>query len=249
MRRIFLQIAILVVGIMGLVACSKNDSNQPGPTHMRWINVVPKVGFDIYSNSEKIASDLPFDTLTSYAAGLPGFYNLRVVKTGTSDTLINGSQQLTSATYYSTYILPDTTGGVINENKATVSIVTENTTIPSIDTAKLRFFNFAPFSPAINVVMSIDGRVNVADTLRPFLRRIYNDQSYTSSYSTYQQFRAGINWKFDLYNASDLTVPLKPIKTFYITLRSQGIFTLILKPIVGATKVDTFDYKIIERNF
>ncbi|PZP48966.1 MAG: hypothetical protein DI598_08965 [Pseudopedobacter saltans] len=251
MRRIFFQIVVLAAAVSSLVACSKSDnSGQPGPTRMRWINVVPNMGFDIYSNQEEVASDLPFDTLTGYAAGLPGFYNLRVVKTGTSDTLVNGNQQLQSGIYYSMFLLPDTSGGQINTNKATVSIVTENTLSPvaGIDTLKLRFFNFAPFSPAIDVVMSIEGRTLPADTLRPFLRRIYNDQSYSSNYTQYGLFRSNNRWKFDLYNASE-GVGRQPIKTFYQALNAGSVYTLYIKPIVGMENTDTFDFKFIQKGY
>lgn len=241
MRKIIVQIVILFITLFGLVACSKNDSGRPNPTYMRWINVTPNMGFDIYSNTEKIASNLIYDTLTNYASGMPGFYNLQIVKAGSADTLISGRQQLISGNYYSMFLLPDTTGGQINTNKATVSIVTENTSVPVTDTMKLRFFNFAPFSTAVNVVMSRDGSTLTADTLRPFLRRIYNDQSYQSGYSVYGIFFAA-NWKINLYDANSNAF----LDSFHYQFASNGIYTMYLKP---ANNKNKFTYKVIKRGF
>jgi len=241
MKQFFVRIGILVTAVVGMVACSKNDNDQPGPTHMRWVNVVPNLSFDIYSNGTLIVPKLPFDSLTSYASGLPSFYNLQIAKYGTSDTLVNGRQQLQSGLYYSMFLLPDTTGGQINANKVTIATVTENTFAPSVDTCKIRFFNFAPYTPPIDVVISKDGRTRPSDTLRPFSRRIYNDQSVSSSYTTYYQMFAS-NLKINLYNDIDSSL----IRTIPWTFDSRGVYTIYLKPVPGKSGKDTFDFSVLK---
>ncbi len=248
MRNIFLNIVVLVFIVVGMVACSKNDSNQPGPTHMRWMNVTPGMSFDIYSNREKIYDALKFDSATSYAYGLPSFYYLQIIKTGTSDTIIKGNQQLQSGLYYSTFIVPDTVDQKISTTSATVSTITDNVTIPSVDSIKLRFFNFAPFTNPITVVMTIDGRIRTTDTLRPFVQRIFNDQASYSTNTRYTQF-LNINWKINFYNSNTNTL----IKSFHanelLGFRSQGIYTLYLKARPGETTKDTFDYAMFRSNY
>ena len=244
MRRIFLNIIVLVSLVAGMAACSKNGDNQPGPAHMRWINVTPGMAFDIYSNGENIYKNLQFDSSTGYASGLPSFYYLQIKQSGTSDTVVNGRQQLQSGLYYSMFIVPDTLNGQISATKASAAIVTENAARPAIDTMKLRFYNFAPFSPAINVVMTIDGRINASDTLRPFSQRIFNDQSTYSSYSTYITLMA-FNWKVHFYNASTS----KLIDSFHYKFSSQTINTMYLKPVPGKSGADTFDYKVIQTGY
>lgn len=246
MRKIFLNIVVLVLAIAGMVGCSKNDSNQPGPTHMRWINVTPGMGFDIYSNREELYNNLKFDSLTPYAYGLPSFYYLQIKKTNTSDTIISGYQQLQSGAYYTMFLVPDTTNGQISTTSASVATITDNVSIPSVDSVKLRFFNLAPFTNPINVVMTIDGRTRPTDTLRPYIfqQRIFNDQASYSSYTGYVQMLA-FNWKIHFYNSKDSL-----IKFFYASqFRSQGIYTLYLKGREGVTTKDSFDYSLFQSSY
>ncbi|MFT4203508.1 MAG: DUF4397 domain-containing protein [Chitinophagaceae bacterium] len=245
MRNTFFCIAVLISLVAVMVACSKNDSSQPGPTHMRWINVTPGMAFDVYSDEEQIASDIAFDSVTSYAYGLPSFYYLQILKTGTSDTIVSGRQQMQSGLYYSMFVIPDTTSdGEISDTDASVAIVTENTDLPSIDTFKYRFFNFAPFTSPISVVMTIDGRTGTSDTLRPFSRRIFNDQASYSTYSKYSQTIAA-NWKIHFYNSTDTTL----IDSFHYLFSSRGVYTIYLKAIEGVTTKNKFKDTIIQRGY
>lgn len=244
-KNVFRKIGVFLF-VTGLVACSKNDNNQPGPTRMRWINATPNMSFDIYSNSEKIASSIAFDSVTDYAAGLPSLYSLEIRKAGSESSILQGMQQLQSGNYYSMFILPDTSNRQLSTTSATVSIVTENTVTPPQDSLKLRFFNFAPYTPPINVVMTIDGRTRPADTLRPFLQRIYNDQATSSSYTVYKQFLA-INWKIHLYNSVDSSF----IDSFRFPnlLPNRGVYTLYLKAVPGKPTSDTIGHELIQRGY
>lgn len=245
MKQLFFKIFLLIAILSGIVACTKNDNNQPGPTRMRWINVTPGLSLDIYSNREKIVTGLLYDTMTAYAAGLPSFYNLQIVKNGTSDTLISGRQQLLSGTYYSMFLVPDTTGGAINTNKVTVSTVTDNISIPNTDTSKIRFFNFAPYTPSMNVYLTLDGRARPQDTLRFFNNRVFNDQATFSGYSNFVQIMSAPGWKVNLVSSLD---NITLIDTFRVDLLSRNIYTIYLKTVPGKPVTDTIGHKVLIQN-
>ncbi|QES90429.1 DUF4397 domain-containing protein [Rhizosphaericola mali] len=214
-----------------LISCSKNDSSVPALTAMKFTNAYPGHTYDIYTNDNKLVSSLTYDSSTSYAYGEPKIYSIKINETGSSTDLVNGIQQLQSGVNYSMYLAPVVNiadSSLVSDAVSSV-ILNDNTTIPNIDTCKIRIIDLAPFTPIVNFVFSQDGRTARADTLWPSLNRYFNDQETYSSRTAFFQIPSGV-WHVNYLKAIDSTVL---ISRSTLNFQSRGVYTIYLKGVAN----------------
>ncbi|SDZ73395.1 protein of unknown function [Arachidicoccus rhizosphaerae] len=185
MRRIYLLL-IVFIGLT-LWACTKSSvTGNQSPTRIRLINAMPAKSFDLVLNSETLQDNIPYDSATPFLNGPAGFYKLLIHENGSTDTLINGNQYLQAGEKYSLFLIPDSSNRV---DGVKLSVVTDNETAPLYDSAKFRFFNFAPDTTSVSVVrLKRKGISTSYDTIFPYLGigRTYLDNSLNSTLGQYK---------------------------------------------------------------
>ena len=185
MKRIY----ILFMAFIGLTlwACTKSSSTgSQAPARIRLINAMPGKSFDLMLNDEVLAEDIPYDSATEFLKGPAGFYKLMIHENGTQDTIVHGNQYLQAGEKYSLFLLPDSANRV---EGVKFSVITDNDELPTFDSAKFRFLNFAPDTSSLTIVrLHRRGQTNVYDTVPPYLGigRTYLDNSLNSRLGQYQ---------------------------------------------------------------
>lgn len=184
MKRIF-SILILFIGLT-IWACTKSSTTgSQAPTRIRMINAMPGKSFDLVLNDETLAENIGYDSATEFLNGPAGFYKLLIHENGSEDTLINGNQYLQAGEKYTLFLIPDSSNRV---RGVKLSVVTDNDEIPMYDSAKFRFFNFAPDTASLSIVrLKKRGISDRYDTIYPYLGvgRTYLDNSLNSQLGQY----------------------------------------------------------------
>ncbi|UAY57062.1 DUF4397 domain-containing protein [Arachidicoccus terrestris] len=184
MKRIF-YILVVFIGIT-IWACTKSSvTGSQAPTRIRMINAMPGKSFDLILNDETLAENIAYDSATEFLNGPAGFYKLLIHENGSNDTLINGNQYLQAGEKYTLFLIPDSSNRV---NGVKLSVVTDDDEIPSFDSAKFRFFNFAPDTTSMSIVrLKRRGTSDRYDTIYPYLGvgRTYLDNSLNSQLGQY----------------------------------------------------------------
>ena len=177
---------ILFIGLT-LWACTKSSTTgNQSPTRIRLINAMPGKSFDLVLNEEVLAAEIPYDSATDFMNGPAGFYKLLIRENGSVDTIINGNQYLQAGEKYSLFLLPDSANRV---EGVRLSVITDNDELPRFDSAKFRFFNFAPDTSSLTIVrLRKRGQTMDYDTIFPHLGigRTYMDNSLNSRLGQYQ---------------------------------------------------------------
>ena len=184
MKRIYIILTIFIAATVW--ACTKSSvTGNQAPTRIRLINAMPSKSFDLELNDEVLAENIGYDTFSAFLNGPAGFYKLLIHQSGQADTVINGNQYLQAGEKYSLFLIPDSsrrTSGV------KLSVVTDDDVVPMYDSAKFRFFNFAPDTTSMSIVrLKRRGNTNRYDTVMPYLGvgRTYLDNSLNSRLGQY----------------------------------------------------------------
>src|SRR5215471_8681172 len=163
MKKTLFGFLLLILTVFVISSCKLNDNNTSSPiASFGIVNVSPNAGnLDVYLNTTPIVYNLPYGTDTGYFSISPGAYTFMVDTTGSTAPRLNTSVSFTPGFTYSIFIID-------SSSNLQVAQVEDNFTAPATDSADVRFFNFSPNSPAIDVAVS--GNVL-------FSSRAYNDVS------------------------------------------------------------------------
>ncbi|MGF7229869.1 DUF4397 domain-containing protein, partial [Arachidicoccus sp.] len=141
----FFLFFVLIIG--AIVACTKSTvDNQLRPTYFRLANVTSGRSFDMQVNKNGLFTGISFDSITPYASGSPGVYNLAISDNASGTDILNSYQSMQSGVYYTLFIVPDSTSGV---QQPRTSLIADNNVLPQYDSAKVRFLNFSPNAPSV----------------------------------------------------------------------------------------------------
>ncbi|HTN36405.1 MAG TPA: DUF4397 domain-containing protein [Arachidicoccus sp.] len=212
----------LFIVLMIWAACTKSSvTGNQAPTSVRLINAMPGKSFDLVLNDETLLQDIPYDSATAFLNGPSGFYKLLIHENGSNDTLINGNQYLQSGEKYSLFLLPDSANRV---NGVKLSVVTDNADIPQFDSAKIRFFNFAPDTTSVSFVrLKRRGITHVYDTILPYLGigRTYLDNSLNNQLGQYADIHID-TYLFEFLKTND---PGKLLDSMTLTIQRGKFYT------------------------
>lgn len=238
--KLILPFLSICLCLLLFAACGKKEVDTSKlTTYISFQNFQTDNAFDIYSNGEKIISNLRFDSTFAftkdYAKGLGSLYTLTITKANDpSYVYLNGTQYLQSDRKYNLIIIPADTANRISPDSISYSILTEST-YPVFygDSANVRFFDFSQLLPLTTLVFQQPGLNNGAQLLdsihiTSFARRYYNDQAVTSSYTGYNLLTA----RNDTLNFFDATYTTntsanRRLKTTALFLR-QHYYTIYL---------------------
>lgn len=221
MKRIpFLFTGFLLVAIWW--ACTKSSvTGNQAPTSVRLINAMPGKTFDLVLNANAVFDNIEYDSATDFKNGPSGFYKLVVHENGNSDTLINGNQYLQSGVKYTLFMVPDSANRV---NGVKLSVVTDNDISPLYDSAKVRFFNFAPDTTSITWVrLKRQGSSDQYDTVRPYLAvgRTYMDNNLDNNLGQYTTIFTD-TYVFEFIKTND---PTKLIDSLNVPIQRDKFYT------------------------
>jgi len=166
------------------------------------INAMPGKSFDLILNDETLAEDVAYDDATDFLNGPAGFYKLLIHEHGSEDTLVNGNQYLQAGQKYTLFLIPDSSDRV---NKVKLTVITDNDEVPLYDSAKFRFFNFAPDTTSVSIVrLKRRGITDRYDTIYPYLGvgRTFLDNSLNSQLGQYSTIFTD-NYLFEFLKTND----------------------------------------------
>lgn len=193
----------LVFVTLAFAGCFRSsDDVRPANTNLNFVNVVPGTSFTININGAGLVSSstpLNYGNATQMASGAPGLYDIQITPTTATNAWINGTVSLQSGAYSSMYLIPDSASITSNTSTTAYFTIINNVAPVLPDTsvlkyANIRFFHFSPDTLIINVnfIRLIGGIPSILsqDTLHLFQNRSFNDQSITSSFSTFSTIPA-----------------------------------------------------------
>lgn len=203
-----------LAAIVGVVSCNtKNDNTSLPVASFGVVNASPDSGnLDVYVGGNVAVQNFAFGSDTGYFAINPGTYSLQVAPTGTSNFVINTNASFAPGTSYSVFTIDSTS-----------AVAADSFTVPSTDSVRVRFFNFSPNAPAVDLA--------VAGGSTWFTNRTFNDQAANAGYQSFITIPAG-TYNLELRTAGTSTVLLP--------LPSEGllggkVYTLYARGILGAT--------------
>lgn len=228
---------MLLVGLVIWAACTKSSvTGNKSPANVRLINAMPGKTFDLVLNSNPLFEDIPYDSATPFKSGPAGFYKLLIHENGKKDTLINGNQYLQGGEKYTLFLIPDSTNRV---NEVKLSVVTDDAVVPLYDSAKFRFFNFAPDTTSMSVVrLKRRGSSQIYDTVLPYLAvgRTFLDNSLDNNLGQYQSIFTD-TYVFEFLKTND---PGKLIDSLTVTIQKGKFYTFYYQ---GYDSVTTGEYR------
>lgn len=218
----YLWMVLLGLGLVIWAACTKSTvTGNKAPASVRLVNAMPGKKFDLMLNDKPIFEDIPYDSATVFKQGAGGFYKLLIHENGVEDTLVNGNQYLQGGEKYSLFLIPDSTNRV---NGVKLSVVTDDAIEPLYDSAKFRFFNFAPDTTSISVVrLKRRGTSDIYDTVLPYLAigRTFLDNSLDNNLGQYQSIFTD-TYVFAFLKTND---PGKLIDTLNVSIQKGKFYT------------------------
>ncbi len=170
---------------------------------------------DILLNQNNIATNIPFGSYTMYNQVASGSANVKVRPSlGNSAFIKDTTFSVEEGNYYSVFLIDSV------EHLTTVT-VQDNLAITGRDTVRLRFLNFSPDAPAVDVYAR-------TETTSPFLiwgNRQFTDNASNDTINTFLTAAAGSYILSMVKSGStDTLVSFKDVD-----LTSSGNFTLLLK--------------------
>lgn len=229
MKQSFIQAVLLTSIIFLAIGCIKKDpessvaqvlltplSPNAGRVDLSINGVLYQTGVD-YSNSTTAGTvryTLPYYNIEP-KTGTTISYNLNGMPTAYASI----NKDVLEDNVYSTFLID-------SASKAKVVVVNDNLTDPTPGKVKIRFFNFCPNSPALDVVIQ-------GSSGKLFTNRSYNDQTTATANENFIEIDAG-TYTFLFNNAvSGATA----YTTSSQTLLPDRIYTLIARGFVGGAGV------------
>jgi hypothetical protein len=172
MDKRLLQTIILTAVFACFFNCNK--TTLVTNTQLRVINVYPgSQAQDMrLDGTLKQPTAITYGLKNAYYSIQPGTYNFTLAPTGTNTYNTNDNIDFTAGRNYLMYLV--NVGGVLQPEVAQININTLGS-----DTSEMRFFNFSPNSPYVDVAMHLQAYYN------PLLEQNYTDTTYAIYSSRY----------------------------------------------------------------
>ena len=173
----------------------------------------PRVNVSI--NSVPFVDTLAYGKYTPYVSAPAGLYNFNFYPEGSATSVLNNSISLAANKVYSYFVID-------SFSKVQSAVVEDIIIAPSSDSIRIRFFNFSPNLPPVDVIDSAANAVL-------FSIRGFNDQANNPGLATFNRLKAGT-----------YTLQLKPvggsiIYSTQVTLTGGKAYTLFAKGFNGGT--------------
>jgi hypothetical protein len=231
MKKTFLAFLSGILAIAGITSCINNNNNSTTPpvSSFGLVNVSPNAGnIDVFLNGSPVVYSLPYGVDTGYFSVQPGTYTLSIDSAGNTTPWYNQGISFAPGVAYSVFVIDS----VSNLHTA---VVVDSATVPSADSVRLRFFNFSPNTPAVDVVLS--GTIVSAN-------RSYDDEAANTALAQFSLFAPG-TYTLELHVAGTSTVLLSVPN---VVLQGGKIYTLYAKGFVGDTGAEALSVGTVVHN-
>lgn len=220
MNKRFLSVA--VIAALALGGCLKSsDGGTSTPRSAVMVDLVSPnaTATNIYLNGTTIGTNISYGST-------PVYYNQ--VNSGTTTLLVENSAktQLLSSNFATAEGRYYTVFAVDSANRMKAIAVMDSVTQPGTDTAKVRFFNFSPNSPALDIA--------IVDSSVVWSSHAFETQATANATNTFKGIKAGTH-NFQIRLAGTSTV----LKTVSATFESQRVYTLFTKGFYSDTAAAT----------
>ncbi len=204
--------AIAVVAIVALAGCIKNQgSNSPRSGVLVDLLSPNAINTTIVVNGNTIGSNISYGSVPSYYNVVTSGNSNLTIYASTTQTLLNKDFRTDEGKYYSIFV-------VDSASKMKPIIVTDSASYPNAtDSVKVRFYNFAPNSIPLNVV--------VKDSATIWANRAFETQESANAYNRFLDMKAG-RYNFQVFSPYNISMPLKDTT---ITFDGKHIYTLFIK--------------------
>ncbi|MGI8952856.1 MAG: DUF4397 domain-containing protein [Chitinophagaceae bacterium] len=223
MKKVFFVLSAAI--LFGISSCSLNNNNPTPPPASAFLIAQASpdaVPLDVYiNNSSPFLSSFPYGNYTIYQSAAPGSYRMIFAATGTGVPIVDTTFTFQTNTAYSVFTID-------SASKMKATLVVDSLVTPGTDTAKIRFLDFSPNAPAVNVAIVTPSGVDSHS-------RTFNDQNLIAAYTYFIPVKAGTcNITVSLAGTSTVIVPATNF-----TLTGGKIYTFYLKGFWGGTGVQS----------
>ena len=214
-------LSFLLLGFIFFISgCSVNSSDE---------NTQPSASVSIYAlspgtselnafiNDANVATSIPFGSYTLYNQVAAGNTRLKV-QTSSLDATAEAQFATTAGNYYSVFIIDS------NDNHIKSLVVNDNINIIADDSVHLRFFNFSPDAPAIDLSWYSDS-INSTNHKTIWKNRVYESLPPADSINTFTTAKTGTYNFYALRSGKGDTLAKFTGKS----LAASGYYTIVLE--------------------
>ncbi len=204
-------------GVFLLSGCSLNSSDgntQPSALVSIYALSPATSAMNLFVNDANIATSVPFGSYTLYNQVAAGETRLRV-QTATLNPAYEATFSITAGNYYSLFLIDS------NRTSLRSLLVRDNLANPG-DSVYLRFFNFSPDAPAVDIYSYSDSTNHTTI----WKNRSYDSLPPTSAINTFTAFKRG-TYNFYILKSNSTTNDTLA-KFIGRNLTAAGYYTLLL---------------------
>ena len=220
MHNKFVLFTALVCSI-AFINCNKTTLTTP--TSLRVINVYPgSQPQDMYLDDALMQpAAIAYGSKNNYYSIQPGTYTFKVAQTGTTSFTINDNIDFSTGKNYLMFFAH--VGDTLQPEAAEVA-----PTYLGFDTSEIRFFNFSPNSPVLDIAFQLksyaDTLITYYDTTYTvYIGRYFNDQYDNSTYKTFYALPSG-NYNLKL-RYTDTTLAIDSMDMTLVNGKAYTIYT------------------------
>ena len=137
---------IVLLAIVGLSSCKKEEAPDPNGAYIRFINTSPTLGtFNVFFDDTKVSTGaLPFGGTISYKIYVAGNHTVKYTTATNASSVLTKQISLTATQIYSAYLID-------KDAKLDVLMVLDDASVSSTTKAFVKFINLSPDAPALNL--------------------------------------------------------------------------------------------------
>ncbi len=219
MKKVLLILGFGVV-LTGFFSCDLGGNNLPSApaAAILFATLSPDApNANIYVGSSTAVSNMPYARATNYAQIVPGRNTIRVTNSSGTAGIVTDSISVQEGNYYSLFLIDSV-------KRMKLALVKDELATLSSDSVRIRFFNFSPNAPAVDLLTKSGDSISV--------NRTFNDQSATPSLQKFNKIKQG-SYIFSIKQSGSSTALVDSIK---LDLTGGASYTLFLKGFVGGTQ-------------
>ena len=220
----FMTFLSLVVLSSCTLESSDTDGSQPYAAVSVYALSPDAPYLNVFLNQNTIAANVPFGSYTLYNQVLAGTTTINAQVAGGASTIVNTSFPTSEGKYYSVFLV---------DSFSSVKAVTISDNLQPVtgDSIRIRFFNFSPDAPAVDMVSSTDS----SNKKVMWANRSFTDSANSDSINNFIYASTG-SYTFSVVKSNSTDT----LATFARTdLTKAGNYTLFLKGFYTNSTGDT----------
>jgi len=228
-------LALLTTAFVLLLLLTRcNKTNTVASSQLRVFNIDPRLNAQsMFINGDKKLSSLAYGSDSTIEI-FPGTYNIKF-RSGASNTGYN--IDFATNKNYMMFLL--------NRNDSVLSEVYDASFLTlGQDTSELRFFNFCPDAPVMDVGFKNTDTSKLDTTIKYYKKRYFNDvYDYRATYTTFSRIPSGTYWLKMYYKDST-----KVFDSMQLTFADRQSYTILAQGHYGTAGATGFKVRAVQHN-